>query len=339
MTALASWRDEVDGGELGRATARLRRAIDDGQQVVVAAHVAPDGDALGGALALHLALRSAGARSVPVVGEDPLVLPSSLAALPGADQVRGQTGLPPASEVDLLVSIDAASPDRIGAVREYLDVGVPTVMVDHHARGTGFGDVRVVAPGAAATVQLVAGLLDDLELPVTPPVATCLYAGLVTDTGRFGHASTDASVMEFGARLLAAGADHVELTRRLFDERSIGELQLVGHALARLTYVPDVALVHTHLTHEELDASDGELADTEGIVDLLRSAEDAEVAVVLKPAPDGTWRVSMRSTGQTDVGALATAFGGGGHAAAAGFTASGEKEQLLDDLVAWLRAR
>lgn len=338
MSALAPWRDEVDGRELARATARLRRTIDDGQQVVVAAHVAPDGDALGGVLALHLALTAAGARSVPVVGEDPLVLPSPLAALPGADQVRGRTGLPPASEVDLLVSIDAASPDRIGAVRDYLDVGVPTVMVDHHARGTGFGDVRVVAPGAAATVQLVAGLLDDLELPVTAPVATCLYAGLVTDTGRFGHASTDASVMEFGARLLAAGADHVELTRRLFDERSIEELQLVGRALARLTYVPDVALVHTHLTHDELDDSEGELADTEGIVDLLRSAEDAEVAVVIKPAPDGTWRVSMRSMGRTDVGALATAFGGGGHAAAAGFTATGEHERVVERIVAWLRA-
>ncbi len=339
MSTLAPWRDEVEDRELARATAQLRRAIDDHQRVVVAAHVAPDGDALGGALALHLALTDAGARSVPVVGEDPLVLPSSLAALPGADQVRGQAGLPPASEVDLLVSIDAASPDRIGAASDYLDAQVPTLMVDHHARGTGFGDVRLVAPGAAATVQLVAGLLDELELPVTPSVATCLYAGLVTDTGRFGHASTDASVMEFGARLLAAGADHVELTRRLFDERSIEELQLVGRALARLTYVPDVALVHTHLTHQELDASEGELADTEGIVDLLRSAEDAEVAVVLKPAPDGTWRVSMRSTGQADVGALATAFGGGGHAAAAGFSATGEQDELIGRIVAWLRAR
>ena len=332
------WRDEVDADELEAAVVQLRAAIDQRQAVVIAAHVTPDADSLGGVLALHLALSAVGVRSVPVVGEAIEHVPAALTGLPGADQLRGVDQLPDASAVDLLVSVDAASPERLGAVAGYLDVRVPSIMLDHHPSASGFGDASVIAPGAAATVQVVVELLDSLGLTITADIASCLYAGLMTDTGRFAHASTDAAVMTLAARLISAGADHVALNRQLYDTRSLGELQLLGRALERLTYVADVRLVHTHLTRDELDAVDAGLADTEGIVDLLRSADVARVAVALKPAADGTWRVSMRARGDADVGALAQAFGGGGHTAAAGFTSTRDVDAIVADIVAWLRA-
>lgn len=331
------WSEDLDPHALAEATARLQTVAAEGGTVVIAAHVGPDGDALGAALALHLALSRLGIDSCPTVGEQPLKVPASLAVLPAVGDLVEASSLPAAEDVALLVTVDAASPTRLGSVEGYLDAGVPTLMLDHHASATPFGDVRLVAPRAAATVQIVEALIDRLGVPLSVDVATCLYAGLVTDTGRFGHASTDASAMEFGARLLSAGVDHAELTRRLYDTRSLGELRLLGRALDRAAFVPDVALIHTHLTHEELARSGSGLEATEALIDLLRSADIAEVALVLKPGPLGDWRASLRSRGPVDVGAVASSFGGGGHAAAAGFSAEGDPQLIVERVAARLR--
>lgn len=332
-----AWIDDLDPQQLDRGTQWLREVATQGGTIVIAAHVGPDGDALGAALALHLVLSRMGAHTLPTVGEQPLKVPAPLAVLPGVDDLVESASLPPAEEVALLVTVDAASPSRLGSVAGYLDAGVPTLVLDHHASAVSFGDVRLIAPRAAATVQIVELVLDRLEVALTVDVATCLYAGLVTDTGRFGHASTDASAMELGARLIDAGIDHADLTRRLYDTRSLGELRLLGRALDRAVFVADVALIHTHLTHDELARFGSGLEAMEALIDLLRSADIAEVALVLKPGPGGEWRASLRSSGPVDVGALAAHFGGGGHAVAAGFSAEGDPQVVVDQIAALLR--
>ena len=337
MSLETPWLADLDPSVVEDAVTWLADAAARGATVVIAAHVGPDGDALGAALALHLALSARGARTFPTVGEEPLKIPAPLSDLPGVGDLAAPATLPPPAEVDLLVTVDAASPARLGSVARYLDVDVPTLVIDHHTSSTGFGDLRLIAPSAAATVQVVAMLLDRLEVPIDREIATCLYVGLVTDTGRFGHAATDTAAMELGGRLLAAGVDHAELTRRLFDTRSLGELKLLGRALDRLEFVPGVALVHTHLTSEELAAAGSGFEATEALIDVLRSADVAEVALMLKPGPDGTWRASLRSRGTVDVGAIAAAFDGGGHAFAAGFTAEGTAHEVVDQVVALLR--
>jgi bifunctional oligoribonuclease and PAP phosphatase NrnA len=332
-----AWLDGVPEGAFDAAVTRLRAAARSGATVVLAAHVQPDGDALGSALALHLGLRHLGARTVPTVGERPLRVPATLSVLPAVDEVVPASAVPPPDAVDLLVTLDVASPERLGSVRGHLDAGVPTIVVDHHASATPFGDVPLVAPTAAATAQVVAELLDRLEVPLTQELATCLYVGLVTDTGRFSYASTDRDALELAGRLLDAGVDHAVLNQRLFETRSLGELRLLGRALERLTFVPDLALVHTYLTLEDLVASGAGGEATESLIDVVRAADVAELAAVCKPAPDGSWRVSLRSRGRTDVGAVAERRGGGGHAAAAGYTTTGPIASVLEDLVAALR--
>jgi phosphoesterase RecJ-like protein len=334
----ADWLADVDAGALDDATERLATAAREGHTVVCAAHVGPDGDALGATLALHAALRELGADSVPTVGEEPLKVPAPLVDLPGIGALRAPGAMPPADEVDLLVTLDAASPERLGTVAELLDAGVPTIVVDHHASAVPFGDVRLVAPRAAATVLVVDELLRRLGVPLTPELATCLYVGLVTDTGRFGHASTDRAAMELGGRLLDAGVAHDELTRRLYGTRSLGELRLLGRALDRLRFRPEVGLVHTHLTADELADAGASIEATESLIDVVRTADVADVALVCKPAADGTWRASMRSRGGADVGAVASALGGGGHADAAGFTADGSVDEVVERVVDALRA-
>lgn len=334
---LAPWLADVDPHAVDDAVARLRDAADRGATVVIAAHIGPDGDALGAALALHLALSSRGARTLPTWGEEPLRVPAAYADLPGVDGLVAPSDIDP-DDVDLLVSVDAASEDRLGALAPLLDAGVPTVVIDHHATNTRFGTVHLVAPRAAATVVIVDELLRRLEVPLDAELASCLYVGLVTDTGRFQHASTDRSAMEFGGRLLEAGAPHEELTRRLFGTRTIGELTLLARALGRLTFVPAARLVHAHVTTEDLEEAGAGLEAAEAIIDVVRTADVAEVALVAREdrAADG-WRVSLRSRGEVDVGAVAEQLGGGGHERAAGFTGHDSYEEVVAQVVAAVR--
>jgi bifunctional oligoribonuclease and PAP phosphatase NrnA len=331
---MTGWRADLPSGALEEAVEQLREAARDGQVVVLACHVGPDGDALGGMLALHLALDELGASSTPTWGEEPLRVPAPYADLPGVDDVVAPSDLP--AEIDLLVTLDAASEDRLGTVAPLLDQGVPTIVVDHHVTNTGFGDVRLVAPSAAATVTVVEELVRRLGVRIGHEIATCLYVGLVTDTGRFSHANTDRAAMELGGRLMEAGAPHEELGRRLFETRSLGELRVLGLALGRVELVSDVALAHTHVTARELTEHGVGEDQLEGLVDLVRGVDVAEVAMVVKEAWDG-WRVSMRSKGEVDVGAIAESLGGGGHAQAAGFTAERGPEGVLEDVLDRLR--
>lgn len=335
VAGAGAWSAALAPLGLASARQRLASACEQGHTVVIAGHIAPDGDALGSALALHLALSAAGARTLPTIGQEPLELEPALAALPGSADLVPPSALPPAAAIDLLVTVDAASPGRLGTITELLDAGVETLVLDHHARSTPFGDTALVAPEAAATVQLVALLLDELALPWTAEVATCLYVGLVTDTGRFSYAATDSSAHLLAARLLAAGVDQAGWSQRLFETRRRDDLTLLGRGLARAAIVDDVALVHTHLTPEDLAAApDG---NTEGLIDLLRSAEGTEVALTLRPGDEGTWRASLRSRGAVDVGAVAAGLGGGGHRLAAGFDGVGSVVEVVDQVVDLLR--
>lgn len=331
---MTGWRSDLPLGALAEAVERLRDAGRDGACVVLACHVSPDGDALGGMLALHLALSELGARSVPTWGDDPQSVPGAYTDLPGVGDVVAPGELP--GDIDLLVTLDAASEERLGSVAELLDTDVPTIVIDHHPTNTGFGDVRLVAPSAAASVTVVEELIRRLGVRVGPEIATCLYVGLVTDTGRFQHANTDRAAMELGGRLLEAGAPHEELGRRLFETRSLGELRVLGAALARVGLVEDVALAHTHVTADELSEHGVEDDELEGLVDLVRGIDAAEVAMVVREAWDG-WRVSLRSKGAVDVGALAESLGGGGHRQAAGFTTRAGPTQVVEDVLARLR--
>src|SRR3954468_4230239 len=175
---------------LDTAAALLAAAPDGRSTIVLSGHVQPDADALGSMLALAEALRRRGARVLATFPE-PFQLPASLGWLPGAE------GLVPSSAVprspDVFVSLDAASPGRLGELAALLASAGTSVVVDHHASNPGFGDVQLVDGGAPATVTLVADLLDDLGVTLDEHLVTCLYAGRSADTGssRFGNTRPD----------------------------------------------------------------------------------------------------------------------------------------------------
>lgn len=290
---------------------------------MLACHVNPDGDALGSMLALGIALRAAGKQVVASWGSEPFAVPVSYRTLPG------QELLVPASQVparpDLMVTFDTGSTDRLGSLADRVPRAREVVVLDHHTTNTRFGTINVVDPTAAATAVVVVELLDRMGLELTPEVAAPLYTGLVTDTGSFKYAATTPAVHHLAARLLATGIAHDEISRHIWDTEPFAYVQLLGAACSRAVLEPDevggLGLVWTTVTAEDLQRCGLALSDVEGVIDAVRVAQEAEVAVVVKSDPaDGLLKVSTRSKGGVDVGEVCQALGGGGHRFAAGFT-------------------
>ena len=219
------------------AASVLAEAADAHATVVLSGHVQPDADALGSTLALAEGLRRRGAR-VLATFPDPFTLPASLGWLPGAEGLVPSSAVP--SSPDVFVSLDAASPGRLGELAVLLDNAGTSVVIDHHASNPGFGDVRLVDGGAPATVTLVADLLDELGVDLDPQLATCLYAGLSADTGSFRFGNTRPDTHELAARLLATGIDHSAISRRLFDTAPFGWLGLLSVVTGRAVLEPEV---------------------------------------------------------------------------------------------------
>ncbi|MGY1692090.1 DHH family phosphoesterase [Geodermatophilus sp. SYSU D01105] len=312
----------------GPAAAVLAEAADARATVVLSGHVQPDADALGSTLALAEALRRRGAR-VLATFPDPFVLPSSLSWLPGAEGLVPSDAVP--ASPDVFVSLDAASPARLGELAPLLERAATSVVVDHHASNPGFGDVRVVDAAAPATVALVADLLDGLGVALDTRLATCLYAGLAADTGSFRFGNTRPDTHDLAARLLATGIDHALISQRLFDTAPFGWLGLLSVVTGRAALEPEVGagLVWTWSSTAEAAEHGLPGEQLEALVDVVRSTAEADVACVLKGQDDGTWSVSLRSRGATDVARVAMALGGGGHRAAAGFTSHADREGTI----------
>ncbi len=316
----------IPAGPLARTPgAVLAAAAEAGASVVLSGHVQPDADALGSTLALAEGLRRRGARVTATFPGRP-VLPASLAWLPGTETLLPSAAVDDAP--DVFVGLDAASPGRLGELASLLDRAGTSVVVDHHASNPGFGDVRLVDPGAPATVVLVAGLLDELGVVLDAHLATLLYAGLAADTGSFRFGSTRPETHALAARLLATGIDHAAISRRLFDTAPFGWLRLLSVVTGRAVLEPEVGdgLVWTWSSTAEAAEHGLPGEQLEALVDVVRATAEADVACVLKGQDDGTWSVSLRSRGATDVARIAMALGGGGHRAAAGFTSHADRE-------------
>ena len=322
--------------QLDLATQAIRQADRDGA-VLLVCHVNPDGDALGSMLAFGLGLRRLGFTSIQATFPEPYHLAEPFRFLPGLDLLSAPADVTPKPE--LAVSFDAASPSRLGELLPACEAAPCWVMLDHHASNPGFGSVPLLDPAAAATALVVARLLDRLGVPIDPDLATCLYVGLATDTGSFRYDTTTAEVLELAARLVTAGVRPAEVAQHVFDTRPFAAIGLLAAVVGRSVLDPSAAhgrgLVWTYATAADLERYQQPGHVLESFMDVIRTAAEADVACLVKPAGPDRWSVSLRSRGATDVAAVAVALGGGGHRLAAGFTATGE----VADVMAAVRAR
>lgn len=296
--------------------------------VALACHVGPDGDALGSMLAFGLAARNAGKEVTASFGS-PFSVPGNLRFLP-TDILVPPAEFPP--EPELMVVFDSGSAERLAELGANASKAEKLIVVDHHVTHEAFGHVSVVDPSAAATGELVHDLLAELGWEVTAEIAQCLLTALVTDTGRFQYASTSPRTLRLAADLVAAGAVPTEVGRHVYEEAPFGYLKVAGAALSRAHLDRELGVVSTTVTESDLTAAGIDWGDIDNLIDTLRLAVEADVAALAKVHADGRVKMSLRSRGDTDVGALAADMGGGGHRLAAGFTSTDPPEKVLAEI-------
>ncbi|MBT8227629.1 MAG: bifunctional oligoribonuclease/PAP phosphatase NrnA [Dactylosporangium sp.] len=330
------------GGAVSAAPARrdwdeaelALRALPPTAKVLLVCHVNPDGDALGSMLGFALGLRQLGFSRLEASFSGPPELPETLTGLPGLDLLVGEDQVDP--EPDAVLAFDVASLSRLGKLGRLFERAPLNMVLDHHASTTRFGQINLVDPVAAATAAVAERLLTRLAVKLDAAIAECLYIALATDTGSFRFNCTPAT-HELAARLIAAGLPAGAISQRLFDTRPFGAIRLFGDILARASLEPSAAggkgLVWSYVTVADLARHGQRPQELEALIDLVRCAEEAEVACLIKPVSAADWTVSLRSKGAVDVSAIAVSLGGGGHRAAAGFTSSGR----IDDIMASVR--
>jgi phosphoesterase RecJ-like protein len=316
--------------ELERAAEVLGSATD----VALACHVNPDADALGSMLGLAAFLQRRGTATVCSFPNEPLDPPAWAALLPGSHLLVEVADFPEAPSV--MVTCDCASSDRLGALEVAASKADELIWIDHHRSNGGLGTIPLIDPTASSTCEVVFRLIDAIGGPMPDETALCLYAGLVTDTGRFQYEATTPETLRIAATLREHPFDHSRLVQAFYEDNRREYLRVAGIALARSSFVPEANMVWTYLTQADLAEAGVGPNDTDDLIDLIRTARDVDVAAVLKQQRDGRFKVSVRSRGGSDLAAVAAAFGGGGHRLAAGYTSdhgpAGTIARLVDAL-------
>lgn len=296
-------------------------------EVAVCCHVSPDGDAYGSMIALGLALEKAGKKVYLSWGSPELVISYSYSFLPGVDRLVTLDQMP--DEIETFVAIDCGDVKRLELLMPRFDNAGTSLNIDHHLSNPGYGDINLVDPQKASSSELAYELIQRLGIEIDADIATLLYAGLVTDTGRFQYSNTGPGTLRTAAELRECGADHLMVGEKIYESASFDQLRILGAVLSRAKL--ENGVVYSWLKTEDL--GDVGLDAAEDIIDSLRAVREAGVALFLKQQPTGGWKGSLRSRGGGDVSAVARSFGGGGHAAAAGFSVQGELDDVIKDVL------
>jgi phosphoesterase RecJ-like protein len=317
---------------IGTAIEQVASELRARERFLLTAHEGPDGDALGSLLAMHHLLRQMGKDSVMFLAAKEFPLPIEYRFLP-LEEVFHE---PPADMADrAVIFLDCGNIDRM-PVDFLAEGGQVVINIDHHHDNTLFGDVNLVDTDASSTAEIVYQLAVLLGIEITPEMATALYVGLVTDTGKFMYENANARTHRIAAELIEAGVEVDETYRRLYEHVPIEKLRLVSRALERIQRRCENRLVVAYITASDYEESGAGEEMTEGLIDFLRSVEGARVAALIRDLGDrgrAARKVSLRSSdGAVDVSAIARQRGGGGHKRAAGFSTDLDAEELISFL-------
>lgn len=305
--------------------ARIVDAVRARQRFVLSSHSRPDGDSIGSQLAMAYALRDLGKLAV-AVNADPAAPP--ILAFPGVRDIV----IAPAveGEFDAAIIMECGDLKRTGVsgLERFF-----VINIDHHPGNSGYGDLNWFDASAAACAEMVYDLVLALGVPISKEIATHVYLAILTDTGSFHYSGISPRTFEICRECLEAGVDPVLVARNVYDSNNMGRLKLFGAVLGAMQIDQTGRIAIVYVDHEMARAAGGTYEDTEGLVNLPLTVKEIEAVVFFKQEKGDEYRVSLRSKGDVDIGAIAKEYGGGGHKNAAGLTASGPIEELQKTLV------
>jgi len=298
---------------------------------VISTHISPDPDAVSSALAMDWLLRDLGKRT-QIVLHDPV--PRHLDFLPNVDRIQPPEELD--SSFEQVILVDCGKANRVGDALHERFQGHYVLNIDHHRDNPRFGHLHLVREWSSCTL-VIAELAEAFGVPLTPPLATYFYTGLVGDTNAFRNANVDASSLATAAEWVATGADPRRVALNLFERQSWGEVQLMSYALSNLER--EGKIVWCALPFGVFGRYGVRSTDTDWIIAQLRAIDEVEIAILFKEIERGRIKVSLRAKGALSVNDIAQAFGGGGHVKAAGCLLKGEMDEVVRSVLAKARER
>jgi phosphoesterase RecJ-like protein len=316
------------------------------KRIFVASHESPDGDAVGSLLATYLVLAAMGSKQV--VCYNPSPIPAVYRFLPAVDAITNDPAA--VNGCDTAVVLDCGNLNRIGAASKGV-AALPTVInIDHHVTNTNFGTHHLIDTEACATAAIIYRLIREAELPLSKEVATCLYTGILTDTGSFRFSNTNREVFAICDDLTALGVDPYVVAQHVYGTYSLGRIKLLNLALDSIELSANGRMSIMTLTQQMLRSTRTQSEDADGLINYARSIEGIKVAALIQELAHGDgqsasngqsadsrrrpYHVSLRSDGMVDVAEIAMSFGGGGHSSASGFSIEATLAELKTKILA-----
>lgn len=311
--------------------------IEDARTIAISGHTNPDGDALGSVLGLFLSLcQQFPSKRIDALLADDGAIPRIYRFLPGSDKL-----IPSVQHMeayDLFISVDAPTLERLEDSASVAKHAMGRVCIDHHPAREEFADVTVRVASAAATAVLVFELIDAAGWPLTPDIATCLLTGVMTDTGRFQYQNANPSAFACASHLVDAGAQPSKIALEVYQSQRLEYLHLESVVMSRIDTRCDGRVAYSYAFAEDLESRGVKPAECDGLVDVVRQVAGTELCLFLRESAPGVVRGNLRSKGHVDISGVAVKLGGGGHAAAAGFTFKGTVKEAAERVLPMLEA-
>ena len=303
--------------------------IEKNHRFAITSHIRPDGDSLGSSLALCWILRSLKKDAEIIMCDN---VPHAYSKLPGTEMVRVISDID--REYDAVFVIECSDVSR---------PGIPSlntqfvVNIDHHSTTMLFGDLNWIDSTAAAVGEMIYNLAKAIGARITPEVASCVYAALLTDTGSFHFSNTTERTFKIASELVRHGAQPAKLSQAIFYNYPYAKVRLVGHVLSTLQRDDSGRIAWITMSKEAMDSLGATEDDSDGIITYPLTVGDVEAVAFFREMGNSTYRISLRSKNRVNVARIAELFGGGGHCNAAGFTINADFESLSRDVIQKLK--
>lgn len=295
----------------------LREQIAKAESIIVFSHVSPDGDTLGSNLAISLMIEKYFGKKVDsvFVGK----LPNIYSYLPDFDRFIDVQSIDKNKKYDLAIAVDVASKDRMVFGTQIFDNAKFKVNIDHHKTNNGYADINIIDGDAACVGIILYRIFTAWQLEIPKDVARCIYTSLLTDTGGFKYENTTPETFMLAAELVRLGVSPTYEFRACYETKPQSMVQFQAYVVSNTVFYNSGKIAFSKITRSDMSKFNATDDYTEGIVEVLRTSKNVEVAAILKETKEGYTKVSLRSK-TLDITPVVMDFGGGGHTFAAGCT-------------------
>jgi phosphoesterase RecJ-like protein len=312
------------------------KTIKSTDHLLLASHANPDGDAVGSLLALGLAL---GKLNIKATLYNPSPIPAVYRFLPSVERIVRH--MKKANTYDVALILDCGDLARIGDASDTVSRIPAIINIDHHISNTHFGDMQLIDTTACATAEIVYRLIKALNASIDENIATSIYTGILTDTGSFRFSNTNEAAFAISKEMTEWGVDPYKVAQQVFGTYSLGRIKLLNLALDSIEISDNGKLSIMTVTRSMLEETGTQAEDLDGMINYARRIEDVKMAALIQEQKNGSdessnfrrYHVSLRSDSTVDVAAIASSFGGGGHASAAGFQIETTLLELKSEII------